>query len=80
MPVATLSAFVGQFRLPPSELGLLWSTYIPWATGSARNAVFLMNVPYEHLLKRDIRNLRQELNVVPFDKDLYVLENVNAGE
>lgn len=72
MPVATLSAFVGPFRLPPREFRKLWTEYVPWAARCGLEARFLMNVPYEHLLERDVAELREELRVVPFDRQAYV--------
>ena len=74
LPVATLSAFVGPFRLPPHEFRELWTKYVPWAARCGLEAKFLMNVPYEHLLESDIAELREQLKIVPFDKDMYVLE------
>jgi ubiquinone biosynthesis protein COQ4 len=79
LPVATLSAFAGPLRLPAADFAQLWSFYVPWATRSARNAAFLMNVPYEEHLATDVATLRTQLRIEPFDADAY-LHPVQAAD
>ena len=65
LPSATLSAFVAPLRLTHADRIALLTVYIPWARRTAREARYLMAVPYEELLCRPLADVRAALRVTP---------------
>lgn len=65
LPSAALSALVAPLRLLPEERAALRSVYVPWAVRTAREARYLMAVPYEELLQLPLDEVRLRLRLTP---------------
>jgi len=61
-----LSSAVGPIRLSMEERRKFYSELVPWATKSALQAEFLMNIYYEELLEHDITALQQKYKIYPY--------------
>jgi ubiquinone biosynthesis protein COQ4 len=49
-----------------SALSHFLDVHLPWAIQAGTEAKFLLNVPFEELFDKDLEELRQELNIIPF--------------
>eukprot|EP00003_Mantamonas_plastica_P024994 TRINITY_DN479_c0_g1_i2.p1 TRINITY_DN479_c0_g1~~TRINITY_DN479_c0_g1_i2.p1 ORF type:complete len:420 (-),score=105.97 TRINITY_DN479_c0_g1_i2:688-1926(-) len=68
LPVSLLSATVGPLRLSVGQQIQLWTQALPWAMYTARTSTNMMNVYYEKHLETSVDDLRNEMNVVPFER------------
>jgi len=62
LPMTGLS-MAAVVRLKKAERQRFWSTYLPWAVRSGLKAESVINIYWEELLKKDVRELRDELGI-----------------
>eukprot|EP01031_Cornospumella_fuschlensis_P042126 gene42126-51440_t len=65
LPVCALSALLGPLRLRPSQIALLYSTYVPWAIRAGVACRDLLAYPYEDNLHLDVGKVRDALCFEP---------------
>jgi ubiquinone biosynthesis protein COQ4 len=68
LPVALLSSTVGPLRLTPEQRERLFTVYVPWAVQCGSKAPFLLNMYYEELLDKPVKQLQEELGLIPAPK------------
>ena len=65
LPSTTLAAFAGPLRLPPRDMVTLATVYVPWASRAAAESEWMMVVPFEKYLTRDVEDVRRVLRLTP---------------
>lgn len=66
MPVAMLSSLVGPLNLSLKKRAYLLDTMVPWAVRAGGKCENLMNVYYEDLLEKELKDVQQILGIEPF--------------
>jgi ubiquinone biosynthesis protein COQ4 len=67
LPVAVMAAAIGPLRLTSSQRGRLFREYVPWAQANANSCKNLLGVYFERRWEEPLMELRQELQLTPFE-------------
>lgn len=65
IPMAALGALLAPLRLKPVQRERLYDIYLPWAIRTGLSCKSLINVYWEELLEKDVRELRKDLGIQP---------------